>query len=90
MTSYEFEVMAKNAVISVAADKHGETFTIDQISIVWFAHLLGYKKAILIDSGKNNRIYEVTYNREKNEMYVDEYEKLSNTVFREFDTTAHV
>ena len=91
MTSYEFEVAAKNAVIDVIKKQYDETYPIGQINVVWMAHLLGFKKAILIDAGANQRIYEVTYNRDKNEMYVDAYEKASNTVYAgtAIDTKAH-
>lgn len=80
MTSYEFEVAAKNAVIKCIKEHHGERYTIEDINMVWFAHVLGNKKAILIDNGKNDRLYEVTYNAAKDELYVDEYGKLNNTV----------
>ena len=93
MTSYLFEVAAKNAVIKTVKENHGESFTIDQIHMVWFAHLLGFKKGIFIDAGKvagkNNRIYEVTYDRDKNALYVDEYDKVENTVITEMDFIAH-
>ena len=81
MTSYEFEVAAKNAVIKVIEERFGEYYDIRNIEVVWFAHTLGYKKAILVDMGKNLRIYEATYNRDKDEMYVDSYTKQDNRVF---------
>ena len=89
MTSYEFEVAAKNAVIKVCKEQFGDPYDITNIQIVWFAHVLGYKKAILIDNGHNNRLYEVTYNRQTAEMYVDTYDKLNNTVVTDFDATVH-
>ena len=79
MTSYKFEVAAKIAVICSVRARHHEHYIIDQIQMVWFAHVLGNKKAILIDNGKNQRMYEVTYDKERDRMYVDEYEKASNT-----------
>lgn len=90
MTSYEFEVAAKNAVIKVVKDKYGEEYDITGIQMVWFAHVLGDKKAILIDNGMNMRMYEVTYNREKNELYVDVYEKQHNEKVTDIDTEVHV
>ena len=90
MTSYEFEVAAKNAVIKVLKDDYNEEYNITQIQMVWFAHILGYKKAILIDLGNNLRIYEVTYNLAKNEMYVDAYHKKYNVKVTDIDTEAHV
>lgn len=92
MNSYDFCVVAKNAIIKVAKEKYGEDYKIEDVQVVWMVHLLGFKKGIYIDNGKNLRIYEVTYNRDKNEMYVDAYEKQSNTVVPgdEIDTVAHV
>lgn len=89
MTSYEFEIAAKNAVATVCHEQFGENYDIGTIQVVWFAHLLGNKKAILIDQGKNRRFYEVTYSRDKHEMYVDTYEKLSNVVVLEPDIQTH-
>lgn len=89
MTSYQFEIAAKNAVIKVCREQYGEDFDIKMIQTVWFAHLLGNKKAILIDNGMNRRFYEVTYNHEKNEIYVDAYEKQSNTVIQAPDLEVH-
>lgn len=75
MTSYEFEKAAKNAVIKVL----GEDIKISQLELVWFAHELGYKKCTIWGVPMGNRYAEVTYNRDKNEMYVDIYKKVSNT-----------
>lgn len=90
MTSYEFEVAAKNAVIAVIQQEYDDEYNIPQIQMVWFAHVLGNKKAILIDNGMNMRMYEVTYNREKNELYVDVYEKQHNEKVTDIDTEVHV
>ena len=90
MTSYEFEVAAKNAVIKVVKEKYGEEYDIDGIQMVWFAHTLGYKKAILIDRGENNRLYEATYNAVQDELYIDAYEKQVNVKVLDIDTTVHV
>lgn len=75
MTSYEFEKVAKNAVIKVL----GEDIKISQLELVWFAHELGYKKCTIWGVPMGDRYAEVTYNRDKNEMYVDIYKKVSNT-----------
>lgn len=87
MTSYEFEVAAKNAVIKIAKERYGEDYDITGVQMVWFAHILGYKKAILIDMGENLRLYEVTYNRDKNELYLDAYEKEENVKLVDINTT---
>lgn len=85
MTTYEFEKAAKRAVCAVIKENHGEDFRIEDISVVWMAHVLGFKKCILIDGGDNRRMYEVTYNAEFDEMYVDEYDKMGN---KRFDSRA--
>lgn len=87
MTSYEFEVAAKNAVLRYCAKRYRERFSISEISLVWFAHVLGNKKAILIDNAANNRIYEVTYNAGKDEMYLDVYFKMANETVREYNVS---
>ena len=48
--------------------------------------MLGFKKCILIDGGDNRRMYEVTYNAEYDEMYVDEYDKMGNKRFNSRET----
>ena len=75
MTSYDFEKAAKNAVIDVL----DEDIAIDQLEMVWFAHELGYKKCTIWGEPMGNKYAEVTYNRDKDEMYVDIYQKISNT-----------
>ena len=74
MTSYEFEKAAKNAVIQTLS----ENIIIDQLDRVWFAHELGYKKCTIWGQRMGNKYAEVTYNRDKDEMYVDIYQKIIN------------
>lgn len=85
MTTYEFEVAAKNAVIEIAMNEYYDHFCIEDISVVWMAHILGNKKAMLIDNGNNRRYYEVTYNAKENEMYVDVYDKKVNRRYSNYD-----
>ena len=82
MTSYEFEVAAKNAIIMSVKDKYAESFNIEDISVVWMTHVMGFKKGVFIDNGQNNRLYEVTYNRDRDELYVDMYVKDRNYVVK--------
>ena len=91
MTSYEFEVCAKNAIIAAIGKHYGEQYSIHDIHMTMFSHVLGNKKCLAIDSGFNNRYYEVTYNAREGEMYVDIYEKKHNDVVQgqNFDFTVH-
>ena len=75
MTSYDFEKAAKNAVI----DAMSEDIVINQLDMVWFAHELGYKKCTIWGKPMGDKYAEVTYNRDKDEMYVDIYEKIRST-----------
>jgi len=87
MTSYMFEICAKAVVSATALNKYGEFYDDENLHVVWMAHVLGNKKAIMIDSGKNQRMYEVTYNAEEDEMYVDVYEKQCNATIPDFEKT---
>lgn len=78
MTSYEFEVAAKNALIDLIRECLHEEYTIHDLHFVSFSHVLGNKKATLIDCGNNNRYYEVVYDNIHHAMYVDMYEKRIN------------
>lgn len=82
MSSYDFEVRAKKELMRLIEEEYGEVFRIEDISVVWMANLLRNKKAVFVDNGKNQRLYEVTYNVATDEMYVDMYEKRRNVVIR--------
>lgn len=79
MTSYEFEKVAKNAVIMIMKKKYDISLTIEELDFVWFAHELGFKKCTLYAEKLGNYYPEVTFNRDTQELYVDIYLKQSNT-----------
>lgn len=79
MTSNEFEKIAKNAVIKIMKENHGIELKQDELEFVWFAHELGYKKCTLYAQKLGHYYPEVTFNRDKDELYVDIYLKQSNT-----------
>lgn len=82
MTSYEFEKLAKNKVIEIMKEKYDIELSIEELDMVWFAHELGYKKCTLYAKKLGHYYPEVTYNRDKNELYVDIYLKQSNTCIK--------
>ena len=61
-----------NAVIQTLS----ENISVDQLDLVWFAHELGYKKCTIWGQPMGNRYAEVTYNRDKDEMYGIRCDKL--------------
>lgn len=83
MTTNEFVLAAKQAIIETVEDEYGERYSPDDIQSVWLCHILGNKKGLFIDNGRNTRYYEVTWNAPLEEMYLDMYEKKEN---RRFDT----
>jgi hypothetical protein len=58
---------------------------VSQIYIVWFSKTLQNWKALLSTAVADGRYYEVTYNGDSEEAYVDTYEKLTNSVYRDRD-----
>lgn len=85
MTSYQFEVAAKNAVVDIFRDEKDIEINISDIDLVWFAHVLGNKKCTIWGSKMGSYYAEVTYNVNKREMYVDIYDKESNRAIPEED-----
>lgn len=78
MTSYEFEKVAKNAVSKVLNDNYALTIPLADLQLVWMAHLLGFKKCTVYCPDMGTLYAEVTYNRDKEELYVDIYQKKLN------------
>lgn len=82
----DIESIKVSAVIKVL----NKNISIEQLDLVWFAHELGYKKCTIWGPPMGDKYAEVTYNRDKDEMYVDIYKKISNTKIprEEFDMEA--
>lgn len=54
---------------------------LEDIYVVWFCFILGGWKALCSTQKGDGLYYEVTYNKDKDETYVDTYEKMNNTVY---------
>lgn len=91
MTSYEFEVAAKNAVIELLRE-NGVDVSIGDLQLVWFAHIVGSKKCMIWGKPMQNKYAEVTYSIESDVVYVDLYEKKQHKQLYAFeiDTEAHM
>lgn len=57
-----------------------EQLTSDDIYVVWFAKTLQNWKCLISTNVKDDYYYEVTFNGDKNEAYVDAYKKRANIV----------
>lgn len=64
-------------------NKNNETHPIEfeNTYVVWFVKVLKNWKALVSTDREDGRYYEVTYNGESFEAYLDTYEKMENTVF---------
>lgn len=72
MDANKFEEVAKLAI----AKKEG--IPVESIYTVWLCKTLQNNKGLFSDPRPNNQYFEVTYNGDKSEMYLDKYVKESN------------
>lgn len=56
------------------------TFSPDEVYVVWFSKTLQNWKALVCTSLPDEMYYEVTYNGDKRETYIDAYKKSENVV----------
>lgn len=76
---------AVNAVVDYfngnvdATDKNGK-ITTENVFVVWSCKTLQNNKALLSTTVSDGMYYEITYNGDKDEMYLDAYKKWENRV----------
>lgn len=56
----------------------GKQITVDDVFIVWFSKTLQNFKALVSTTISDGLYYEVTYNGDKKELYLDVYKKWEN------------
>ena len=56
----------------------GKFITVDDVYVVWFCKTLQNWKALLSTNVSDGMYYEVTYNGNKKETYLDAYKKWEN------------
>lgn len=54
------------------------TFNLDEVYVVWFSKTLQNWKALVSTTLPDGMYYEVTYNGDKKETYIDAYKKFDN------------
>lgn len=89
MDSYKFMIACKNMIIDYFA-KHKDTTTdkdiemkIENVFAVWSCKTLQNNKMLLSTTMPDGLYYEITYNGDKHEAYVDVYKKWENYVVKE-------
>lgn len=82
MTNSEFFKLAKATVTDYAnshIDKSDrKIITEDDVYIVWLCKTLQNHKALVSTTISDGMYYELTYNGDKNELYLDAYKKWEN------------
>lgn len=83
MCNERFQQIAKKAVWSYAMDHLDKSdglsgITLDDVYIVWYCKTLQNHKALLSTVLHDGMYYEVTFNGDKKELYLDAYKKFEN------------
>lgn len=77
-----YQKIAKEVVLNYANKHIDKTdnvqITLDDVYIVWFCKTLQNWKALLSTTLPDGMYYEVTYNGDKKEIYLDAYKKFEN------------
>jgi hypothetical protein len=76
MGEEDYQQQAKLHLVTYLEGKVG----LWDVYVVWFAKTLQNWKALLSTNLPDGRYYELTFNGDKNELYLDTYEKKSNVV----------
>ena len=82
MGNAEFVKTAKSALVHYLTDKRNSDIDESEVYVVWLCKVLQNNKALLSTTVEDGMYYEVTYNGDKGEMYLDAYEKRENVCFK--------
>ena len=86
-----FQDKAKALVVAHAnkrkekTDDHIPQLSVESVYVVWFCKTLQNWKALLSTSWPDGMYYEVTYDGDKRQAYVDSYKKWENSAYPEVD-----
>ena len=82
MNSEKFEVLCKQIVMDYANEHLDKSVSAEiaesDVYIVWSCKILQNNKALLSTILSDGMYYELTYNGDKNEIYLDAYKKFEN------------
>ncbi len=82
MTNSEMMNLCKKVVVDYFNSRVEKTdnmqITEDNVFIVWFSKTLQNFKALVSTTVSDGMYYEITYNGDKNELYLDAYKKWEN------------
>lgn len=82
MVNNDMMKLCKNVVVDYFNSRVDKTdnmqLTEDDVYIVWFSKTLQNFKALVSTAVSDGMYYEITYNGDKNELYLDAYKKWEN------------
>ena len=85
MNFNNFQNMCKEKVVDYFNNRVEKTddtkITIDDVFVVWYCKTLQNAKVLLSTVVSDGMYYELTYNGDKNELYLDAYKKWENKKF---------
>lgn len=85
MNEKNFQMLVKNCVVEYTNDhldkSDGKSITHDDVYIVWMCKTLQNNKALASTTLFDGMYYEITYNGDKKEVYLDAYKKFENKAF---------
>ena len=83
----DYQKIARKIVLDYANEHIDKTdnvqITLDNVFIVWFCKTLQNWKALVSTTLPDGMYYEVTYNGDKKEAYLDAYKKFENRCIKE-------
>ena len=87
MDNNVFEQKAKELVVRYFNEKVEITdklkISLNDVFVVWLCKVLNNNKALVSTTVSDGMYYEITYNGEKNEFYLDAYKKWENVLIKE-------
>ena len=82
MDSEKFIELVKKTVVDYVNENlditDGKKITVDDVYIVWMSKVLQNNKALASTTLLDGMYYELTYNGDKKEVYLDAYKKWEN------------
>jgi hypothetical protein len=86
MNKTDFMTYARQLVVDYfnehADPTSGVKLTLNDVYVVWFCKTLQNWKALASTTVPDGMYYELTYNGDKDEMYLDAYKKFENRCIR--------
>ena len=84
----DYQEIARKIVLDYANEHIDKTdnmhITLDNVYLVWFSKTLQNWKALISTDLPDGMYYEVTFNGDKNEAYLDAYKKFENRKIKEW------